>query len=263
MRCSMASSRSPTRSGAALVGGNLTRSPGPLIVDVTAIGAVRRRGILTRGGGAAGHDLYVTGHLGAAATGLAMLAAGIDRAALDDDGRACLAQVRTAGSPAAVRVDRRPDAGGVRVRWTSPMASPTRCDRSPKPAARAPCSTRPPCPIAPGARRLGDGSSGSRLGDRPRPRRRRRLRAAVCGPATAPIAPSQCRAALRQPAHHPGRSTGRRPGAVAGGGRREETPLPDGYQALRTFASGVRRADAAGFISEITNRINDLDDHEA
>ena len=80
------------RSGAALVGGNIARSPGPLVVDVTAIGAVRRRGILTRGGGAAGDDLYVTGHLGAAATGLAMLTAGIDRAGLDDSGRACLAQ---------------------------------------------------------------------------------------------------------------------------------------------------------------------------
>ena len=34
----------------AVVGGNISRSPGPLVVDVTAIGAVRRRRILTRSG---------------------------------------------------------------------------------------------------------------------------------------------------------------------------------------------------------------------
>src|SRR3954469_21398057 len=33
-----------------LVGGNITRSPGPLIVDVTVTGAVHRRRILTRAG---------------------------------------------------------------------------------------------------------------------------------------------------------------------------------------------------------------------
>ena len=41
-----------TRRARALVGGNLTRSPGPLVVDVTAIGAVRRRRVLRRRHGA-------------------------------------------------------------------------------------------------------------------------------------------------------------------------------------------------------------------
>ncbi len=61
--------------GVALAGGNLTRSPGPLVVDVTAIGSVRPRKILRRGGGRAGDALYVTGRIGAAAAGLGWLRA--------------------------------------------------------------------------------------------------------------------------------------------------------------------------------------------
>lgn len=53
-----------------LAGGNITRSPGPLFVDVTVTGFARRRHVLTRGGGRAGDDLYVTGEIGAAAAGL-------------------------------------------------------------------------------------------------------------------------------------------------------------------------------------------------
>ena len=53
-----------------IVGGNISRSPGPLIVDVTVGGSVRPRRILTRGGGRPGDALYVTGAIGAAAAGL-------------------------------------------------------------------------------------------------------------------------------------------------------------------------------------------------
>jgi thiamine-monophosphate kinase len=56
-----------------LVGGNLTRSPGPLIIDVTVVGTVKRRQSLTRGGARPGDDLYVSGTIGAAAAGLALL----------------------------------------------------------------------------------------------------------------------------------------------------------------------------------------------
>src|SRR5262245_8691197 len=53
-----------------LAGGNITRSPGPLVVDVTVIGSVRPRKMLTRNGGRAGDLLYATGQIGAAAAGL-------------------------------------------------------------------------------------------------------------------------------------------------------------------------------------------------
>lgn len=57
----------------AVAGGNLTRSPGPLIVDVTAMGAAHPRKTLRRDGGRPGDALWVTGTLGAAAAGLAWL----------------------------------------------------------------------------------------------------------------------------------------------------------------------------------------------
>ena len=62
-----------------LAGGNITRSPGPLVVDVTVIGSVRPRKVLTRAGGRAGDALYVTGRIGAAAAGLGWLRAQAER----------------------------------------------------------------------------------------------------------------------------------------------------------------------------------------
>ena len=56
--------------GVTLAGGNITRSPGPLIVDVTVTGHARPRRVLTRGGGRPGDELYVTGTVGGAAAGL-------------------------------------------------------------------------------------------------------------------------------------------------------------------------------------------------
>jgi thiamine-monophosphate kinase len=55
----------------ALVGGNISRSPGPLIVDVTAVGSVKRRKILTRSGARPGDAVVVSGWVGQAAAGLA------------------------------------------------------------------------------------------------------------------------------------------------------------------------------------------------
>lgn len=57
----------------AIAGGNLTRSPGPLVIDVTAIGAVHPRKALRRDAARPGDELYVTGTIGAGAAGLAWL----------------------------------------------------------------------------------------------------------------------------------------------------------------------------------------------
>ena len=57
----------------AIVGGNVTRSPGPLMIDVTAIGSVRPRRVLTRAGARPGDEVYVTGTIGGAAAGLKSL----------------------------------------------------------------------------------------------------------------------------------------------------------------------------------------------
>lgn len=66
-----------------VAGGNLTRSPGPLMIDVTAIGNAKRRQVLTRGGARGGDEIYVTGTIGGAAAGLQYLREGSPLAAGD------------------------------------------------------------------------------------------------------------------------------------------------------------------------------------
>ena len=56
-----------------VVGGNIACAVGPLVIDITALGSVRRRRILTRAGARPGDLLYVSGELGAAAAGLGSL----------------------------------------------------------------------------------------------------------------------------------------------------------------------------------------------
>jgi thiamine-monophosphate kinase len=68
-----------------LAGGNISRSPGPLIVDVSLAGSVKPRKVLTRGGGRPGDALYVTGTPGAAAAGLGWLRANATRGAADPE----------------------------------------------------------------------------------------------------------------------------------------------------------------------------------
>ena len=66
-----------------IIGGNITRSPGPMMIDVTAIGSVRRRRVLTRSGARPGDDVYVTGTIGDAVVGLKSLQ---DRCGVDAGG---------------------------------------------------------------------------------------------------------------------------------------------------------------------------------
>ena len=56
-----------------VVGGNLTRTTGPLVIDITVAGTVKRRQALTRSGARPGDEVYVSGAIGAAAAGLLLL----------------------------------------------------------------------------------------------------------------------------------------------------------------------------------------------
>ena len=69
------------QSGTALVGGNISRTEGPWVASVTAVGSVRPRRILSRSGARPGDAIYVTGSLGAAAIGLRVLRAAADSGA--------------------------------------------------------------------------------------------------------------------------------------------------------------------------------------
>jgi thiamine-monophosphate kinase len=62
--------------GVSVAGGNITRSSGGLIIDVTAGGEVKPRRWLTRSGGRPGDELWVSGALGTGRAGLEMLREG-------------------------------------------------------------------------------------------------------------------------------------------------------------------------------------------
>ena len=65
------------RHGVAVVGGNITRTDGPLVVDVTAGGQVGPRRWLTRSGARSGDEIWISGLVGGAAAGLEMLRAAV------------------------------------------------------------------------------------------------------------------------------------------------------------------------------------------
>ena len=83
------------RHGIALVGGNVTRTDGPLVLGLTAVGGVRRRRVVTRDGGRPGDELWVTGAIGASAAGLAALRRGpAESSAADPDLDDCIHRYR-------------------------------------------------------------------------------------------------------------------------------------------------------------------------
>jgi thiamine-monophosphate kinase len=76
----------------AIAGGNITASPGPLVVTLTVIGSVRPRRALLRSGARPGDAVYVSAAIGAAAAGLGMLREG--RPAAAEDEAQCVARYR-------------------------------------------------------------------------------------------------------------------------------------------------------------------------
>ena len=70
------------RFNVALVGGNVASTPGPLTLDITALGRVTRERMLTRAGARPGDRLLVTGRLGAAVAALLAFTAAPEQANL-------------------------------------------------------------------------------------------------------------------------------------------------------------------------------------
>ena len=60
-----------------LVGGNLARSHGPAVVNVTVFGHTEAGKTLRRGGARAGDAIYVSGEIGASSAGFRLLQEGV------------------------------------------------------------------------------------------------------------------------------------------------------------------------------------------
>lgn len=80
--------------GVEVIGGNIARSPHALIVDITAVGEVLPRRMVTRSAGRPGDELWVSGSLGGAAAGLEMLRAGAADVVTNESQRACVERYR-------------------------------------------------------------------------------------------------------------------------------------------------------------------------
>ncbi|HEX7120044.1 MAG TPA: thiamine-phosphate kinase [Longimicrobiales bacterium] len=88
-RCMAGAREAVEAAGGALLGGDLTRSPGPLLLDVVVLGRVERP--VLRGGARPGDEVWVTGALGGAAAAVRCWGAGDEPPAA---GRAAFARPR-------------------------------------------------------------------------------------------------------------------------------------------------------------------------
>ncbi|NKE69380.1 thiamine-phosphate kinase [Candidatus Manganitrophus noduliformans] len=70
--------RASRETGLDLIGGNIAFSTGPFFISPTVVGEIPKKEMVTRAGAGEGDHLYVTGTLGDAAAGLALLKKGID-----------------------------------------------------------------------------------------------------------------------------------------------------------------------------------------
>lgn len=70
--------RASRETGLDLVGGNIAFSTGPFFISPTVVGEVPKKEMLTRAGAGEGDHLFVTGTLGDAAAGLALLKKGLE-----------------------------------------------------------------------------------------------------------------------------------------------------------------------------------------
>ncbi len=82
------------RYGVLVLGGNVTRTEGPLFIDVFVVGEMMRENVLCRSGARPGERILVTGHLGDAAAGLHLLSRPRNRLADASYARLTSAQLR-------------------------------------------------------------------------------------------------------------------------------------------------------------------------
>ena len=215
--------------GVTLAGGNITRSPGPLVVDVTVVGSVRPRRILTRSGGRPG-DSLVRERDDRRRGGRPGLAARARRARVRTARGRGAGRLRRAapasGAAGAPRRAPRPDSNGERLH--GPERRPGRCrptDRRGERRRRPDCRQRAADPSRRGAL-----VSPRRASTRCRPASREAMTTNCCSPfdPRARPAPSR-RAAGPRRAADPHRRAHRASAAlvVERGGAAE--PLPAGF----------------------------------
>ncbi len=122
-----ASPRSPPAIGCTSPAATSPARPGPLMIDVTVMGTVKRRQALTRSGARPGDDIYVSGTVGAAARRAAARVAVGSRHVESTTQTADQATLSAARAAPAPRRPPRPEPGRLRVhgsqrragRWSS------------------------------------------------------------------------------------------------------------------------------------------------